>query len=75
METLTITIPKNLASTTGELVVIPRKEYELFLTYRKFKEVAGTQTQKHALRRAEKNLSKQKTLSLNEFAKQMGFTD
>lgn len=75
METLTITIPKSLASTAGELVVIPRKEYELFLTFCKFKEVAANETQKRALLRAEKNLSRQKTLSLNEFAKQMGFTD
>lgn len=74
METFTITIPKNLTA-KDELVVIPRKEYEAFLTFKNFKEAPLTKTQKRALHRADKNLSRRKTLSLNELAKHVGFAN
>jgi len=58
----TITIPKTLAQ-KGDLVVVPRKEYEALLSFRTYREVRMTKAQKQALRRAEKNLSAGKTVS------------
>ncbi len=60
----------------GALVSIPRKEYEEFLRFRlkNVREVAMTPVQKKALRVAEQNLKKGKTLSYNELVDKLGFT-
>ncbi|MEK7500588.1 MAG: hypothetical protein AAB642_00480 [Patescibacteria group bacterium] len=62
----TLTIPKKL--TKGEeLVVIPRRDYEEFLSLKKinsFQEVELTPVQKKRLEKARKNLKQGKALSL-----------
>ena len=68
----TLTIPKNLAK-MGDLVLVPRKEYENLLKRRVVKEFTPTQTQKRALTRALKNMRAGKTLSYNEFVRKLGF--
>lgn len=67
-----ITIPKKIAS-QGDLVVVPRKEYEALLELKKFKEFSPTVTQRKALLKAERNLLRGKTLSYHELVKKMGF--
>lgn len=69
-----ITIPKDL-SRHGELVVIPRKEYEALRSFKRVSEFAPTLTQKRALMQAEKDLAEHKTLSYNELVKKMGLAD
>lgn len=73
MNTVTV-IPKKMAS-RDDLVVIPRKEYEALLEFRKFKEFSSTAAQKKALIKAEQNFKKGKTFSYNELAKKLGFTN
>ncbi len=69
----TITIPKKIAH-GEELIAIPRKEYEALLVRRKrVTEFTPTEGQKTALRRAEDNLRKGKTLTYHELAKKLGF--
>lgn len=70
----TITIPKQLVR-QGELVLIPRKEYDALRLLQKTLEFRPTAVQRRALVRAEKNLSKNKTLSYDDLAKSLGFTD
>ena len=68
-----ITIPKKIAR-NEDLIAIPRKEYEALLVRRKHvAEFVPTEGQKTALRRAEDNLRKGKTLTYNELAKKLGF--
>lgn len=67
-----ITIPKKIAS-QGDLVVVPRKEYEALLELKKFKEFSPTAVQRKALLKAERNLLKGKALSYYELVKKMGF--
>ena len=69
-----LAIPKTLTK-KGDLIIIPRKEYESLLEFKKAKEFIPTPAQKRALIRAEINLKKGKTLSYNEFAKKLGFTN
>lgn len=69
----TITIPKNLIK--DDLVIILRKEYESLLKLKAIREFTPTLTQKKALRRAERNFSRGKTLSYGELAKKLGFAD
>lgn len=69
----TITIPKEIAQ-KGDLVVVPRKEYEALLELKRIKEFIPTASQKKALLRTERNFQKGKTLSYNEFVKSMGLT-
>ncbi len=69
----TITITKELTN-KGELVIIPRKEYEELLQFKITREFTPTTAQKKALARAENNLRKGKTLSYNELAQKLGFT-
>lgn len=69
-----LTIPKTLIK-EGDLIIIPRKEYESLLELKKIKEFMPTPAQKRALARAEKNLKRGKTLSYNEFTKKLGFTN
>jgi len=58
-----------------DLVIIPRKEYEAFLKFKKIKEFSLTVTQKRALVKAEKNLKQNKTLSYDDLVQKLGFTD
>lgn len=69
----TLTIPKELTS-QGELVVIPRKEYEEFLRLRlnHIKEVAMTPQQKKILQQARKNLAQGKFLTIHELKQKLG---
>lgn len=69
----TITIPKELIK-EKELVLVPRKEYEALLELKKTKEFAPTISQKKALKKAENNLKKRKTLPYHEVAQKLGFT-
>ncbi len=57
----------------GDLVLVPRKEYESFLEFRKIKEFTPTLAQKKALIKAELNFKKGKSLSYDEFAAKLGF--
>jgi len=68
----TITIPKKVAA-RGDLVVIPRKDYEALLELKRLKEFSPTVAQKKALVRAEQNFRKGKTLSYHELAKKLEF--
>ena len=70
----TLTIPKRLVQ-KGDLVVIPRKEYEALLELKRVKEFTPTPAQKRALVLAEKNFSRRKTLSYNELFKKLGFAN
>ena len=69
-----ITIPRAL-SKGGDLVVIPRKEYEQLLQLKKIREFQPTAKHKNALKQAERNLKKGKTLSYDAAAKSLGITD
>ncbi len=71
MNTYNVTIPKAL-SRMGDLVLVPRKEYESFLEFRKIKEFTPTMAERRALRRAEINLKKGKTLSYDELVRKLG---
>lgn len=68
-----VTIPRKYKD--KELVAISRREYEEFLEMKKIKEFVPTPAQRRSLRRAENNLKLGKTLSLNELASRLGFTD
>ncbi|HEY4715434.1 MAG TPA: hypothetical protein VIH31_02930 [Candidatus Paceibacterota bacterium] len=70
----TITIPKHLIN-AGDLMVLPRKEYEALLGMKKIKEFKPTSSQKKALMKAEINLKKNKTISYNELASKLGFAN
>ncbi len=47
----------------GDLVLVPRKEYESFLELKKIREFTPTLAQKKALIKAELNFKKGKSLS------------
>lgn len=66
-----VTIPKKLAQ-KGDLVLVPRSEYEALLKTRVIREFAPTAAQRKALTRAMKNLRSGKTLSYNEFVRKLG---
>jgi len=67
-------IPKALAK-EGDLVVIPRREYEQLLSFRKFREFRPTAQQLAALRRAERNFKKGKALPYDVVARALGIAD
>lgn len=67
-----ITIPKKLAQ-KGDLVVVPRQQYEALLRRRIFREFLPTVTQKHALTRALTNMRTGKTLSYDAFVRKLKF--
>ena len=69
-----VTIPKKLFQ-EGDLVVIPRREYERLLQLKKIREFQPTTRQKDALKRAERNLKKGKTLSYDAVARALGIAD
>ena len=68
-----ITIPKNLIR-NDDLVIIPRKEYEEFLSYKLKipKEVTITPFQKKIINKETKELPKKNFLLLNEFKSKLG---
>lgn len=68
----TITIPKHL-SNQGDLIVLPRKEYEALLELKKAIEFTPTAAQKKALKQAEKNFKAGKSLSFEELCGKLGF--
>lgn len=68
----TIIIPKKLAR-EGDLVVLPKKEYESLIEFKTIKEFVLTRAQKKALLKAEENLKKGKTLSFNDLSRKLGF--
>lgn len=70
----TITIPKKLVE-KDDFVIIPRREYEALLEFRKIREFTPTPAQKRALRRAESNFRRGKTLSYHELVRKLGFTN
>jgi PHD/YefM family antitoxin component YafN of YafNO toxin-antitoxin module len=72
IETMDIVhIPKNMAQ-KGDLVLIPKKEYERLMAG--LNEGGGTLTaaEKKSLHRAEKEFREGKTMTLNELKKKMG---
>jgi hypothetical protein len=73
----TITIPKELTQ-KGELVVIPRKEYEEFSNWREaiksFKLFIPTTAQKRDLKKARQDYKKGKYLTINELKRKLGIT-
>lgn len=70
----TITILKRLAQ-QDDLVVLPKKEYEELLEFKKMKEFIPTRSQQKALRQAEINLKHNKTLSYDELTRKLGFAN
>ncbi len=72
----TITIPKEL-SRKGELVIIPREDYEELLHFRlkNIKEVKMTPLQKRMLERARRNLRRGKFLTIHELKRKLGIKD
>ena len=68
-----ITISRKITA-KDDLVVLPRKEYEALLSFKRTRSIALTATQKKALTRAERNLQKNKTLSHHELATALGIT-
>lgn len=69
----TITIPKELAE-MGELVVIPRQEYEELLKVKleRIKEVKLTPVQKKAIAAAQKRIARGEFLTLDELETKLG---
>ncbi len=68
----TVATLKKLAE-KEDYMIIPRKEYETLVKFKKIKEFNPTPTQKKALLKAEQNFKKGKTLSYNELVKKLGF--
>ena len=68
-----LTIPKQLTN-KGELIVLPRKEYEELLHFRSriVKEVPMTLKQKRAFIRARKNLAQGNFLTIHELKQKLG---
>lgn len=65
-----ITIPQKLAK-RGDMVIIPRKEYEELLTLKKIKSFKPTANQKRDLRQAINDYQKGKYLSINELKRKL----
>ena len=67
----TITIPKEITQ-CGELVILPRREYDALRGRASVSEFTPTATQKRALAQAESNFRRGRTLSYDEFAHALG---
>lgn len=66
-----ITIPKKLAS-KGDLVVIPRKDYEEFLQLRRaIPMVRASRAELRAIERSEKEISEGKYISWHELKREL----
>ena len=70
------TYPKGevAAHVVGYIGKISREEYEALQTLKKIQDFSPTQSQKKALRCAERNFLRGTTLSYHELSKQLGFT-
>ena len=68
-----VTIPKKLAQ-KGELVLIPRKEYEILIRRQpKFIPVADlSASEKRAIARSEKELARGEYITLGDFEHELG---
>jgi len=65
-----VTIPKKLAS-RGDLVVIPRKEYETLLGWKRIREFTPTASQRRDLKNARRDYKKGRYLSINELKRRL----
>lgn len=70
----TITIPRRIIK-DDDLVVMPRKDYEDLLEFKKIQEFIPTAAQKRSLVKAEANLRKGKTLKYNDLVRKLGFAN
>ena len=59
----------------GDLVLVPKKEYESFLQFKRIKEFTPTLAEKRSLKRARLNRKKGNYLTIDEFANKLGFTN
>lgn len=68
----TITIPKQLAA-RGDLVLIPREEYETLLRFRikRINDVLLTPSQRRMLERARVNVSRNNFLTIHELKRKL----
>jgi len=69
-----VTIPKTLAR-QGDLVIIPRRDYEKLVELKKIREFRPTIAQRKALARAQRKLKKGKSLSYDAFTQALGLAD
>lgn len=67
----TITAQRKLAR-RGDIVMVPRKEYEALTALRKAVEFVPTAAQRRALGKAEQNLKASKTLSYHDLVQKLG---
>ena len=68
----TVTIPKKITQ-RGELVVIPRKEYEtLLLLKRTFPVVKPTKGELRAIRRGEREIARGEYVTLEQLKRELG---
>jgi hypothetical protein len=74
MKAKVITIPKRLSS-QGDLVLIPRREYERLLRIKQIREFNPTPALKRKLKKAQQNYREGKSLSYDEFARALGISD
>lgn len=70
-DTLTISIPRTLVR-TGDLIAVPRREYERLRRFATWKEFNPSPAQKRALLLAERNLHQGRTLSYHELVRKVG---
>lgn len=70
----TITIPKELTK-KGDLILIPRKEYEEFYQWKEvvklFKKFTPTPAQKRDLKNAREDYKQKKIITLNELKRRL----
>lgn len=59
----------------GDLMLVPKKEYESFLEFKKIKEYTPTLAEKVALKRARLNRKKGNYLTLKQLKNELGFTN
>jgi len=72
---ITVTIPKKMIR-KGDLVIIPRRDYEEFLELKKIIPVFNpTVSDKRALTQARKNKKRNNLLTLNELRSKLGVTN
>ena len=71
----TITIPRKLAQ-KGDLILIPKKEYEVLLRRQKIIPLAKlTKAEKRALDRSEREIARGNYITLEKLEHELGITD
>jgi len=70
----TVTIPRRIVK-NDDLIVMPRRDYEALLEFRKIQEFKPTAAQRQSLVKAEANLRKGKTLKYDELVGKLGFAN